>query len=147
MSVDLLPEYVDPRRLARAEASLLGYLPLAGLERLQAVSARPDGEVVAELQFVQDGDLLKITGQISATLHLLCQRCLGVMDWPVAQIVALCPVLNLEAADALPTGFEPWLITRAKTSLRTLIEDELLLCLPVVAMHDDRDCVRSRNEE
>jgi len=42
-----------------------------------------------------------------------------------------------EEIELLPEEFEPYLVEGDEQSIIELIEDELLLCLPMVTIHDD----------
>jgi uncharacterized protein len=53
--------------------------------------------------------------------------------------VLLGVVEDLAAADRLPAELDPLLI-EGPTSVREMVEDELILALPVVAMHEHAQC-------
>jgi uncharacterized protein len=59
---------------------------------------------------------------------------------PVEREVLLGVVEDLTAADQLPTELDPLLVEGSATSVREMVEDELLLTLPVVAMHERTQC-------
>ena len=82
-----------------------------------------------------------VTGELTANLQLFCQRCLQAVQWPLKHSCCLSPVATEEAADKLVSDYEPWLVVEGKKAcLWTMIEDELLLSLPVVAMHPRDVC-------
>ena len=47
---------------------------------------------------------------------------------------------NAREADQLPEGLETVLAAGRQLSIRDLIEEELLLLLPIVPRHSQRDC-------
>jgi uncharacterized protein len=79
---------------------------------------------------------------MQAQLPLRCQRCLQPMLTEIDTKVALV-VLDSEPSqnsqnsqnEELPVGYETITLTSTQVSLITLIEDELILALPIVAMH------------
>jgi uncharacterized protein len=46
-------------------------------------------------------------------------------------------------AERLPLRYEPYLVEESPLLLRDVVEDELLLALPNVPMHDEKDCPAS----
>ena len=134
------PELIDPLRLADQGRELRGSYPLATLERLVPMLHQPQGEVNFTLRFSRVGDGTRLVrGKVQATLVLTCQRCLMPMEFLVDQSVCLGVIETLRAADLLSEELEP-LLVEGPVSLRDLVEDELLLAVPVVARHDLHEC-------
>ena len=77
-----------------------------------------------------------ITGHVEATLWQTCQRCLQDVAIPVDSDFKLVLVQGLDEAEALSEEFDP-LMTAKEIDLLDLLEEELLLCLPVVARHEE----------
>lgn len=134
----------DPVRLAAEHACLQGPVPLQEFSRLAEVfgpAGMRDSEVTAELQFsAHQRGLVLIEGLIEGQLRLQCQRCLQDMLLPLAERFRLA-LQTGEAAASLPDDFE--LLERQGDSLvpAELLEDELLLSVPLVARHKDfSDC-------
>jgi uncharacterized protein len=72
----------------------------------------------------------------------MCQRCLECFDYPFEAPLELGFVHNEAAADELPDRYDPIILAHDAT-LRTvdLLEDELILQLPIVARHEnENDC-------
>lgn len=82
----------------------------------------------------------ELTGNIEAELKLECQRCLAPMDYEVAKEIALAIVWDEAQAKALPKTIDPWIVGEDEADLAAIIEEELLLELPVVAKHSE-DCL------
>ncbi len=75
--------------------------------------------------------------EVDATLPLTCQRCLGQVDWPLAVRRSFRFVADESAAEAQDEDAdEDVLALSPDFDLRQLIEDELLMELPVVPRHD-----------
>jgi uncharacterized protein len=85
-----------------------------------------------------------VTGRIEAELGLVCQRCLERYDYPIQQEIALAWIRSEKEAENLPLRYEPYLVETNPLILNDVIEDELLLALPQIPMHDESDCEATR---
>lgn len=138
-----VPEVLDAWRLVAARRGVEGRLPLSALTRLQGLLHDTDGEVRFSLDF--DTDALQVPYaelKIDAELPLLCQRSLERFALPV-QIVQRLGLIRDEADEAaLPPGYEP-LLMPDDGMLRPaeLVEDELILAVPVVPMAPGSEAV------
>lgn len=138
---DRLPVQVDPYRLAEQGREYDGVLPLRQMKRLSPLLATDDGEVTLSLQFgVDEMGVHFLRGSIRVNLQLPCQRCLEPMAWPVDTSLALGFVDSTAEADRLPGGYEPYIVESVPLVLVDMIEDELLLSLPQIPMHDLENC-------
>lgn len=128
-----LPETVDAWRMVQARRSFQGILPLAAMPRLRGSLAATDGVVTFELEFGKDDlGVPHIHVRADASLQLTCQRTLDQFTLPV-HIDARLGLITQEADEAaLPTGYEPLLTSDGALRLADVIEDELILALPVV---------------
>ncbi|HET7371418.1 MAG TPA: YceD family protein [Gammaproteobacteria bacterium] len=137
-----LPERINAERLAQEHTRLAGVIPLEKMPRLVESLAAPEGQAAVEAEFAPGpGDTAIVRGRATATVQLTCQRCLESMDWPIEAEFALALARDEDAASAPPGDYEPLLWPDGTGSLPALIEDELLLALPVVARHSDPvDC-------
>jgi len=147
MSADL-PELIDPWRALETEARYAGSLRLARMARLRESLREAEGEARFTLAFSRDleGRGL-VQGQIQARLILTCQRCLEALDLPVQAPLALALVTGLDEARLLPEDLDPLVVTGESLPLADLIEDELLLALPLIPMHDPGACPQARGQE
>lgn len=140
-----LPHQIDPFRLAEAGAQLSGNLPLRQFQRLRQILADDAGEIAVELNFeVDELGVPVVLGNISASLALTCQRCLEAFAFPVNQEIALAWVRTTQEADKLPLRYEPYLVEETPVILNDVIEDELLLALPQIPMHEEAQCPASK---
>ncbi|MGA9855927.1 MAG: YceD family protein [Gammaproteobacteria bacterium] len=105
------------------------------MPRLAAAVADIRSLANAELQAMHDGGQLTVHGEVEANLLLTCQRCFGSMHFPVKAEFNLAWVRNENEALRLPDMYEPLLSASGRVKLAELIEDELLLALPMVALH------------
>ncbi|MBN8726802.1 MAG: DUF177 domain-containing protein [Xanthomonadales bacterium] len=128
-----LPDRVEIARQAQARRIYEGALPLAGMRRLAESLADVAGEARYTVAFgidelgVQYLDLV-----VEAGLPLVCQRTLERFVLPV-EVRERLGAITSEAAEAgLPEGYEPLLAPDGTVSIGEVIEDELILALPVV---------------
>jgi len=141
MSEGRLPERIDPYRFAETRRILKGRLRVASMRRLAGHLANDSGEVGVELEFGVDNDGIRyVRGQLQAELMVPCQRCLGEMALPVQADVCLGLIADASLADRLAEPYEPLVAGDEPLYLRDIIEDELILALPVVARHADEAC-------
>lgn len=126
---------IDGFNFARLHGHLSGVLDGAALPRLAEV-----GAAVESVDFAVDGvnsKLGKLALQVAATgrVSVQCQRCLE----PVEVAIEVDQELELAATQAAIDGAEDEvdrvLATRTM-DVAVLVEDELLLALPMVARHD-----------
>lgn len=113
--------------------SFEGTLPVAELPRLVAALADSSGEVAFRLDF-EPGALggPQLHARLHAGLKLECQRSLELFVFPAQVDVRLGLLANEADVAALPGDCEPLLLEEGALSPRAVIEDELLLALPLV---------------
>ncbi|MBI3575163.1 MAG: DUF177 domain-containing protein [Gammaproteobacteria bacterium] len=131
-----LPAHIDPIQLAEKGAHLAGALSLKGMPRLLQACLNDGGEIQVDLQFGRDegGDVLELQGNIRAKVHVACQRCLEPMTLELHADTRLLLLRPGERTDALAQEAEALTMDRP-VLLSELVEDELLLVMPMVPMH------------
>lgn len=141
MSDKRLPVHIDPIRMADTRRLFEGRIPLAEMARLGGSLQDSDGEVAVSLEFGIDNEGIRfMRGHIRAEVSLECQRCLETMRYPIDSEFSLAVVRNPVEAEALPSHYEPLLAGGEPLFLRDIIEDEMLLALPIVPMHAREEC-------
>jgi uncharacterized protein len=135
---------LDIQAFAEEGAQIAGQLPLSAFERLSAeAQGRGQDRPVAwtargELrnpQHVQPEVWLHVQAQ--AVLPLTCQRCLGPVDLPVSVDRAFRFVADESQAAAEDDEAEEDLLAISRAfDLPALIEDEVLMDLPLVPRHE-----------
>ncbi len=140
------PVYVDTRRVFEAETSCSGAIALERLPRLREYLANDNATISATLQFQigEYGDR-EIAGHVEASLQLPCQRCLEPVALQVEDTVHLALVQNDEQAAKLRPELEPWIGTEIKLLLADLVEEQILLSLPIVCKHSADECQQQMN--
>jgi uncharacterized protein len=136
------PAVIDSLEFARTAQTLHGRLPVPGLERLRDNLY----DALGEIEFAVTGGhdargRPTLTLEINGTLHLRCQRCLGILDFPVRLINT---VLLVEPAEANATELdeEPceWIEASVELDIAALLEDEIIMSLPYAPRHDEGLC-------
>lgn len=141
LMLDRLPEQIDPFRLANNGQILEGQVNLSQMPRLLPALQRPNGIVDVKLEFgIDEMGLRFVHGWIKTELILTCQRCLQPMSHKIQAELNLGLVSNRDQADRLPTHYDPLLIESQYVSLIEIVEDELLLGLPIVPTHPLQEC-------
>ncbi len=134
---DLLPKYINPWLLFRQNERVSGTLDLSEMTHLCASQIRQSGEVQATLSVVErdDGHTV-IRGEASAELELECQRCLRPL---VKTFVAPFELVLVKYEHQLSNvnDDDDALVVEESLTLAPLIEQELILALPMIAKHDD----------
>lgn len=142
----------DPLRLDVAAftgegAELSGQWPGVDLPRLAESQALPQDTTPAAVDWQARGERRPVAGSeaelwlaLSATsrVWLSCQRCLQPYELALAVSARIRFVRGEAAAEALDAEIEEDVLALARSlDLRELIEDELLLALPLVPRHED----------
>ncbi len=138
-----LPETIDPMRLAKMGKELSGSYYLRQFDRVNAsFEDGSDTQVLFKLEFSRDNQnrLYSIVGDLETALPQICQRCMQPMQHQLSAMIKMAIVSNETEAENLPAEFEPYIDTGVPVKLQDFIEDELLLAMPLVSLHDEQDC-------
>lgn len=119
---------VDLGQFARLKSRVLGHQPAAALRLVVTVS---DPSTLRRV---------RIVGEVQADLVMQCERCLGEVAVQVNGEFDLVAVGSEAAAEALPAEESPIIAEKQVLLVSELVEDELILALPIVAMHEPEDC-------
>jgi len=138
---DRLPEHIEPLRLARSQRLMQGRLPLSRMPRLVESLVESTGDVNVELEFdVDSSGIAWMKGHLTCTLPLCCQRCMQTLLMPVDTTFRLAMIESEAEIERLGEEYEPLILDDSLVSVAELVEDELLLCLPIVPKHETEDC-------
>jgi uncharacterized protein len=126
----------DLEALAGRQGELDGELELASLPRLAGLLHSTAGSVRASLHFRQRGvGPLAVTLAVDTTVELVCQRCLEPFAQPIAQRHELLLVEPDASGASIPDGHEPVELDNGRLLPARLIEDELIVSIPLVPKH------------
>lgn len=129
----------DPYKFAHEGRSVAGQVPVAQLARL--AETQVDDQGVIDYQVVgaiaEDGKSV-LNVSVQGTLQVQCQRCLSPMSWPVEFVSVLLLVRSEEEIpeDELEIESRDAIEVEADLDVLTLVEDEILLTVPVVPRHE-----------
>ena len=141
MSDTPLPVYVDARKVFASEASVQGTLDVCKLERVAACTADQQGQIRATLDFSVDrAGRRRIRGVAQVQLMLICQRCLEPVATELKEDIDLVLVEDEETARQLDKEFEPWVCEDHRIVLAPLLDEQLLLGMPIVSVHKSGPC-------
>jgi DUF177 domain-containing protein len=125
--------------LAERNAELCGEIQLNKLARLRGMLRDDDGSVRAVLSFRPRRDGWLIVGlEYRAALKLTCQRCLGSMIYDAVGRVEFVVLEDSSLESQAPASFEPVVLDGDRFSPAQLIEDELIISMPLVPRHTDK---------
>ena len=129
--------------LCKEGGSLQGSWPLAALTRLsESFSAAPDGSASWALKGSTQqpaGGATQLWVQLTAqaVVPLQCQRCLGPLAQRLEVDRSICFVHGEDLAARLDEETEDDVMSLPATlDVQDLVEDELILALPIVPRHD-----------
>ena len=133
----MLSESLNFLRQVELKRTIEGVYPISKLARLSEVLMSNEGMVSAKLEFCHSVGYACLKGKVSATLLVQCQRCLKPVETKISGRFKFGLVNSEEDFELLPEEFEPYLVEGEEQSVIDLIEDELLLSLPMVTVHEN----------
>lgn len=139
------PLRLDVALLAQEGLDLHGEWPLAELPRLRQSQTLPQDAPAAVVHWSARGELRPVAGeepqvwlrlQARTTVWLACQRCLAPLRLELDVDQPIRFVRGEDRAEALDAESEHDVLALVPVlDLRQLVEDELLLALPIVPRH------------
>jgi len=140
--------FIDSLDFALKSQELRGDAPMSEMPRLQDLLAAPDGQVSYVLRGLTGKDgkpLLELA--LEGSCQLRCQRCLQGMPYAIKTVSLLMPVPENELQSSLAEGGEleeddeiDRIPADPHLDVLGLIEDEILLGLPLSPRHDVGVC-------
>lgn len=109
-----------------------GELALKALERVVDLLAQPVGAVKVRLQANSVNGIASLSGEIGGELPLLCRRCDKTYLWPLRTQLDLRLVHSETQMRGLAQDVEALQVENDELPLREVIEDEILLALPML---------------
>lgn len=141
MQREHLPLTIDPFRSAGRELSYGGLLPIRAMERLVSSLVSHDGDVKVQLQLAIDAQGIPyLKGNLETSVSLQCQRCLESYGHEINNDFLLGIVRSSEESERLPKHYDPLVVEGETLIISDMIEEELLISLPVVPMHLPENC-------
>ena len=148
MSQQPFPEIVDVKKFFSRQSPLSFVLSQSRLKRLaqylNEVEASNGSEIDVELNLIQDEEgRFILSGTMQGRMSLTCQRCLQEVEYDLASDFIVRVVDELKAGgdrELAQDELDVVVSVDGKLDLLALIEDELILSLPLVIYHKEQDC-------
>lgn len=137
-----LPKKLDPIKCAQKRSTYNGIYFASQMKRYSSSVASVEAEVVVNVEFAKDAQgLTYFNGNMQSEVELICQRCNKVFAYSVNTEFCFTPVQGNEDTSLLPDAYEPAEVNdHGEIDLFQLLEDELILSLPIVALHPQAEC-------
>jgi len=141
MSLGPFPERIDTLKLFARNGILAAALPLKKLPRLTDSLHDDSGTVDVNLLFATDEHKKRIlSGTLDTNVKVLCQRCLQEMQLELHCTLNLNVCNSEEELQELPDTEDGIVMEEDGLNILDVIEDELILSLPLVPAHADVNC-------
>ena len=136
-----LPQQLDLIRAARQGAMFNGTMDVHRMLRLRDYLSRDQGKVAVQIELDTDkAGIPFISGHATANLIVQCQRCLGDMPIALETGFRLALITSERGVESLPDDYEPLVVTESPAVLQDIVEDELILAMPIVNQHAPDQC-------
>jgi uncharacterized protein len=142
MSNQARTDAVSPHELARKRGLFTGEIPIAAFPRLSPL-VLADTTVSVSLAFARDDEgRTRVEGRAAWVPTLQCQRCLEPVERALNVPIDLCVVTTDAQAADVAGELDAFVLTEDAVSIVELIEDDLLLALPIQVCEAYEECPR-----
>ena len=125
---------IQPRKLALKEGELKFSWDVKEFTRLDGLLFSNQGKIEVRLSGKQDERHRSlINAQINAGFQLECQTTFEAIDYQVDTLITYCTVIKEEQITEVDEEFEALLVEDGFVDIKSVIEDELILALPIAA--------------
>lgn len=137
-----LPAQIDPIRLAEEGGRLVGRLSTRLMHRLLSQCTNSESQVSIDLQFERAGrGRWEMYGTVSTEVTSICQRCLQSVTVVVATEPRVMFVRSQDEERRLSEDIAAEVVVvTGPLALSELVEDELLLAMPMTPLHAEGVC-------
>ncbi|MCE9687499.1 MULTISPECIES: 23S rRNA accumulation protein YceD [Shewanella] len=137
-----IPVSIDPFRTAASRLTYQGVVPGQQLKRLNELCAGDCSDVTVSLECGVDlQGIVYLKGKAVTELTLICQRCMTLYTTEVTVDFCFSPCRTPAEIDELPDAYDPIECNEiGEIRLHQLIEDELIVAMPIIPMHEGTDC-------
>jgi uncharacterized protein len=112
---------------------------LDDLNRLRDAGALPGSAIDLQVSAALRGESLELAGELRGQLMLICQRCLQPARFELHEPLAV-RLLREEPPGEQEAEFDYVIADPTRLDLRWLSEEQALLAMPLVPMHEPADC-------
>lgn len=144
MSAGTLPHLIDAQKWADREGEIEQVFPLTAFPRLREGAVSDEGEVKVHCKVSRNAQgLMKLDADLGTTLQLPCQRCLEPVTATVQSDVSFFLVRSESDADELSDEADFLVLDEeGRLALADALEDELIVSLPLVPVHDNCEALQ-----
>jgi uncharacterized protein len=143
-----IPRTVNPGNAAQKRLDYDGIIQVSLFKRLAEMTAGVKRDAVVSISFEQDEQRLSvISGKANVEVDLECQRCNENFAHECDIEFTYTPDKGEKSDDNIPEDYDLVDLNEyGECDLIQLVEDEFILGLPQIAMHDESECsVNSNN--
>ncbi|MDG3087620.1 23S rRNA accumulation protein YceD [Vibrio hannami] len=137
-----IPRTVDPAKAAQKRLDYNGIIQVSLLKRVaeSVEGVKRDAEVSLSFE-LDEQRLVVISGKANVEVDLECQRCNEVFAHECEVQFTYTPYYSEKSEQDAPEEYDLVDLNEyGEVDLIQLVEDEFILGLPQVAMHDEADC-------
>ncbi len=138
-----LSSHIEPRKQAYLQSVYEGYVTLEDLPGIEDVVNSIEEINVRLALYVEEQGLKIAEIDINGIIQVTCQRCLKPCDLEIESKSSLAIVNSEDDAKTLPDRYEPWIVEGNEADVYQIVQEELLLSIPVVAYHKE-NCIDPR---
>ena len=129
-----LKTFIQPRKLANKNGELRYQWNVEDFSRLDGLLYSNDGTISLHLKGkFDDRNRCLVEAHISANVQLECQTSFEAIGYKIDTRVLYCTVVTEDQIADLDDEYEALLIEDGQVDIKQVIEDELILSIPVVA--------------
>lgn len=127
-----IPNKVSAESALTHPHEFAGELAVKALPRLGPMMTGEQRSVTAKLTTDRDSGYPRLHGDVSGLLNLACQRCGKRFEWRLDAALDLRLVFSEHEERAALEHSDPFLVENDELPLRQIVEDEILLALPML---------------
>ncbi len=137
-----IPRTVDPAKSAQKRLDYDGIIQASLFKRLAETTEGVKRDAEVSLSFdIDEQRLVVISGKANIEVDLECQRCNEVFTHMCEVEFLYTPYYGEKTEEEAPEIYDLVDLNEyGELDLIQLVEDEFILTLPQIAMHDDADC-------
>lgn len=131
---------ISPYRQALRNERIETQLASIQLVRFSECVVKSEPNVRVALDFaIDEQELCRVVGSLKIAVWLSCQRCLELFAHEINSHLDLTIVSDEKASKDLPIGRDVLVLQARDISLAELIEDDLIMSLPMVPRHEQHE--------
>lgn len=136
-----LPKFIDPQGPLKGAGMSEGRISPTRLARIAAPYTAKNPTTVHYRLDVDEGGLLRISGQVKTEIGAVCQRCLEGMTIRIERSFDAVLVDAQTPGSAELSDIEDVVtMSEGRFDIEQFVEDEVILACPMIPLHDNDDC-------